>query len=163
MYKHAIGLLILLSGLTSLLAFWQNKLPTIEQISAPSEEIWKLPNLPQANQIQQTYFKLRKLKAWGVIKEKKSKKTTKKTTGLEKKSTDTKITKITTQLTQHERFAGIVQKGKQRYILLLNKQNKLAAFNLETPLPNGAKILTINDDFIEVQQDDKIKKIRLYQ
>ena len=152
MIKRTIIVSVLLAVLTSLAALWQIRIPTIGQSVTPVEDNWTLPTLSQATQLQKTYVKLRKLKPWG------SKNT---------KTTSTKAKRKAKKQTPKKprpdwRFAGVVQRGQQRYILLLDKNNKATQYHIQSKLPNGARLVRIHNDFIEVLQDGKLKTIPLY-
>jgi len=150
MIKRTIIALILLAVLTSLTASWQIQIPTIGQSVNQAEDNWALPPLSQATQLQKTYIKLRKLNPWG---------SDTKTTSRRAKKTKTKAPK---KPRPDWRFAGVVQQGQQRYILILDKNNKATQYHIKSKLPNGARLVRIHNDFIEVLQDGKLKTIALY-
>ena len=150
-----VGLTSLVIGTTSV-ANWQIQMPTVRQSVAPVADDWTLPKITQAQQFQKLYAKLRKLKPWSSDTKTTSAKATKKTT-VEKK---TALIKKETR--PDWRFAGIVQQGHQRHILLLDKQNKAIRYQVNSSLPNGARLVRIHNDFIEVLQDGKLKTIPLF-
>jgi len=150
MLKFALGL-ITLAVLSSGVALWQTEIPTPKPTVQSTEDNWQLPTLSQATQIQQTYIKLRRLKPWGYDEKKKR-----------TASTKTKKKPNTKKPRPDWRFAGIVQRGYKRYILFLDKFNKVTQYGLQSSLPNGERLVRIHNDFIEVLQEGKLKKIRLY-
>jgi len=151
MIKRTIIVSVLLAVLTSLAALWQIQIPTIGHSINQTEDNWTLPTLSQATQLQKTYVKLRKLKPWGSEKKSTSRKR------------NTKTKKQPPKKPRPDwRFAGVVQRGQQRYILILDKNNKATQYHIKSKLPNGAHLVRIHNDFIEVLQDGKLKSIPLY-
>jgi hypothetical protein len=60
-------------------------------------------------------------------------------------------------------LVGIVRQGEQRYILVLDKANKVTQYTVTSSLPNGTILSSIHDDFIEVSKQGKIEVVRLYE
>ncbi|HDN26412.1 MAG TPA: hypothetical protein ENG03_04840 [Thioploca sp.] len=143
---RVILLLILLVGLTGLLAVWQIQMPEAGQTMPVEDDTWKLPTEFQAHNLSKTYTKLRKLNPWGTDNQ----------TNTSKQS----LTQPQKQPTSFQ-FVGIIGRDNQRYILLLENQ-KITQYSLKSSLPNGAQILKIHKDAVEIMQDEQIQLMRLY-
>ncbi|HIE02995.1 MAG TPA: hypothetical protein EYP59_22395 [Thiotrichaceae bacterium] len=155
MLKHLIISLIGVSALTGGLAFWLVQIPQLEPTSAHADDPWHLPTLSNSDHLQKIYFKLRgKLKPW---KEKKTK-----SKASPKPKAPTTPTTSTSKKAQWQ-LVGIVQEGRQRFALLLNKStNKVNRYAVGSALPEGTQLLTIRDDFVEISQAGKTKTVHLY-
>jgi hypothetical protein len=139
-----IFLLILLAGLTGGLADRQIQIPDALKTTTAQKDIWNLPHNPKARNPSTAYKKLRKLKLWNTDKQ----------GGSSTKSRKRKKSKW--------KFVGIIKKGNQRYVLLLENK-KITQYALKSDLPSGDHILKIHDDSIEVAQDGNVEVIHLYQ
>lgn len=141
----AITLLISLSILTGFLAIWQIKIPEVNfTATEDAQNAWTLPTLPQIENAQTTLNQLRKLNPWGITEEATSNQSTSRKTAIDWK------------------LVGIVQQGRQRYILLSDKNNKVTQYHFESRLPDGTRLLTIHDDFIEILRAGQMEVIHLY-
>ena len=154
MLKHLIISLISVSALTGGLAFWLVQIPQLKPTTAHADDPWHLPTLSNPDHLQDVYFKLRsKLKPW------KEKKTKSKAPPKPKAAT----TPTTTSKKAEWQLVGIVQEGRQRFALLLNKAtNKVNRYAVGNALPEGTQLLTIRDDFVEISQEGKTKTVHLY-
>lgn len=155
MIKHLIISLIGVSALTGGLAFWLVQIPQLSPITAHADDPWQLPTLSNPDNLQKIYFKLRsKLKPW---KEKKTK-----SKAPPKPKAATTPTTSTSKKVEWQ-LVGIVQEGRQRFALLLNKAtNKVNRYAVGNALPEGTQLLTIRDDFVEISQEGKTKTVHLY-
>ncbi len=142
---RTIFLLILLAGLTGGLAEWQIQIPDALETTTAQKDTWNLPHNPQARNPSTVYNKLRKLKPWN--------------TG-EQGGTSSKSSRKRKK--SKWQFVGIIKKGTQRYVLLLENK-KITQYALKSDLPSGYHILKIHDDSIEVAQDGNVEVIHLYQ
>jgi hypothetical protein len=140
----AIILMISLGILTGLLAIWQIQIPEKSFIATEDAQNWTLPTLPQVDNAQTVLNQLRKLNPWGITEEATSNRST-----ARKTTTDWKL-------------VGIVQQGRQRYILLADKNDKISQYHFESQLPDGTRLLTIHDDFIEILRAGQTEVIHLY-
>jgi hypothetical protein len=139
-------MLILLVGLTGLLAVRQIQMPKAGQTTPAEDDTWKLPTGFQARNLSRTYLKLRKLNPWGT----------------DNQTSTSKQSLIQSQkLPSKWKFVGIIQQGNQRYILLLENK-KITQYGLKSSLPNGAQVLKIDKDAIEIMQDEQVDVMRLY-
>ena len=141
----AIISIILLSILSGLLAIWQIKIPKVSStVTEDAQNAWTLPTLPQIDNAQTILNQLRKLNPWGITEEATSNRSTARKTAIDWK------------------LVGIVQQGRQRYILLADKNNKVTQYHFESQLPDGTRLLTIHDDFIEILRAGQTEVIHLY-
>lgn len=155
MVKHLIISLIGISGLTGALAFGLVQIPQLESSTDHANDPWHLPTLSNPAHLQKLYFKLgRELKPW---KEKK----TKQKKAQAKPKPPTTATKTSKKV--EWQLVGIVDEGRQRFALLLNKStHKVNRYAVGNALPEGRQLLTIRDDFVEISQEGKTKTVHLY-
>jgi len=144
--KYLTGL-ILLSGITGGLTFWSINIPDINQMPLENDS-WKLLEIPKPPNVQSLSSKLRRLKPW----ETKEKITSSSTSKSSNKKNNSKLLQL----------VGIVQRGRNNYILVLDNKNKVASYDLRSELPNGTKLHAIYDDHIEVKDFGEIQVIKLY-
>ena len=137
----------LLIGLTGLLAAWQTQIPGVSQTTPAEEDIWKLPTGFQTRHLSKTHTQLRKLNPWG--------------TALQT-NTSTQSLIQPQKIPPKWQLVGIIEQGNQRYILL-NENNKITQYSLKSSLPNGAQILKIHKDTVEIRQDNQVEVMHLYQ
>lgn len=145
---RVIILLILLAGLTGLLANQEIQIPKAEQIAVSEDDIWKLPTELQAANPSARHAKLLQLSPWE--------------TESHQILLSSKQVKSSQQIKPTWKLVGLIKKGSQRYAMLL-ENNKTSQYGSKSTLPGGALLRKINDDSIEViQNDGKIEVIELY-
>ncbi|HEC84965.1 MAG: hypothetical protein DRR08_13500 [Candidatus Parabeggiatoa sp. nov. 2] len=143
---RVIFLLILLAGLTGLLTNQQIQIPKARQTTEASDDTWKLPKESIAPNPSRLHVKLRQLSPWET----------------DNQTTTSKSSSSPRKQKTKWKFVGIVQKGRQRYVMLL-ENNKVTQYGLKSSLPGGAYLRRINDDSIEVIQDNgEVEVIHLY-
>ncbi len=59
-------------------------------------------------------------------------------------------------------LVAIIKQDKQHYVLFTNKKKAVNKYTIGKKLPDGSKLLKINNDSIEVIKDDKTEVIYLY-
>jgi hypothetical protein len=155
MFKLSL-IIISLSSLTTLVALWQIQLPEV-QTNVAAEDNWKLPNLPQADGVQIAYNKLHQLYPWKADEIKPAPPPAPSAQEEAKKVEESPRPPPTDW-----QLVGIIQQGQRRYVLILDKTNKVSQFAIKSVLPNGASLLSIHDDFIEVSNKSKVETVRLY-
>jgi hypothetical protein len=154
MIKHIIISVVGVSALTGGLAFWLVQVPEVKHTTSQADAPWNLPTLSNPDHLQEVYYKLRrKLNPW---KEQKTKSKVK-----PKVKVSTRPTKTSKKI--QWQLVGIVEEGRQRFALLLNKStNKINRYLVGSVLPEGKKLVTIRDDFVEISEAGKIKTMHLY-
>jgi hypothetical protein len=145
--KYITGF-ILLAGMTGGLAFWSNNVPEIDQMPLENDN-WKLLEIPKPPNVQSLSSQLRRLKPWEEKEETTSAKSTQKSS---KSKSGSKPLKL----------VGIVQRGHNDYILVMDNKNKVVSYDLNSELPNGTKLHAIHDDHIKVKDFSEIEVIKLY-
>jgi len=145
-----IILLLLLAGATGGATFWQTQqqIPMPKEISPPADN-WKLPQwAPPQSYLTQTYTRLQKINPW----ESKGKTTTSRSSRRKKKKSRS-----------NWEFAGIIHKGNASYVLFYEKKTKkISQHALKSTLPDGAQLVKIHEDYVEIQQNGKVEKKYLY-
>lgn len=151
-------ILIIINGLVAVGAVWYVQLPTIESVTE-SEDKWNLPPLPSMDKVAQSYIKLLKLHPWKIeVVAPAAPAPVVAAPPVAPKPASTSLLKRDWQL------VGIVQRGEQRYVLVLDKQNKVKSYSVKNLLPNGALLFNIQNDFIEVVlKNGKMEKVELYE
>jgi hypothetical protein len=149
MIKHII-FLIGLNGLTGALAWEFITIPTVDSVPV-QEDHWQPLQLPTLPDAQIWVTQLNKLNLW--------EKETPPAAALSTKARASLTTKIGSEF----KLVGIIQQGYQSYILLLDNNNKISSFSLNSSLPNGALLRAIHGDTIEVVDKDQVKIIKLYE
>jgi hypothetical protein len=145
---RVIILLILLAGLSGLLANQKIQLPKAVQMADSEEDDWKLPTESQAVKPSIRYAKLLQLSPWE--------------TESRQVLASSKQVNSPEKVSRTWKLVGLIKKGSQRYIMLL-ENNKTTQYGLKSALPGGSYLRKINDDSIEViQNDGKIEVIELY-
>ncbi len=157
MLKFTI-LIIFLITLTATIATWQIQLPTVPP-KAASADVWELPELPQADKVQASHAKLRSLNPWKGNEETPAKPAT---AGAPETAPKTGEAPKPAAPVADWQLVGIVQQGEQRYILVLDKADKVTQYSVTKSLPNGATLSRIHDDFIEISKQGKMEEVRLY-
>ena len=151
-----ILLLILANATTAGIAHWKiQPASEVRQEKANTEESWQLANIPK-NEAEDAFFKLKKSNPWS----KREKSTATDAQGNRIRTND-KISVLSRPL--KEKLVGIVQQGKNHYILLLDEQNKINQYSLKKELPNGAILMGIYHDKIQITQEDKTETVWLYE
>lgn len=151
-------ILIIINGLVAAGAVWYVQLPTTESVTK-SEDKWSLPPLPSMDKVAQSYIKLLKLHPWKIeVVAPAAPAPVVAAPPVAPKPASASLLKRDWQL------VGIVQRGEQRYVLVLDKQNKVKSYSVKNVLPNGALLFNIQNDFIEVVlKNGKMEKVELYE
>jgi len=151
-------ILVIINALVAAGAVWYVQLPTTESVTE-SEDKWSLPPLPSMDKVAQSYIKLLKLHPWKIEEVAPAAPApVVAPPPVVPKPASASLLKRDWQL------VGIVQRGEQRYVLVLDKQNKIKSYSVKNLLPNGALLFNIQNDFIEVVlKDGKIEKVELYE
>ncbi len=147
MFKRIL-LLLLTSGFTGSLAFFYVQ-PQIEQSQMETTEAWLLPVIPVAIDKNKLYADLRQWQLWGSEIEKKEDKKAEKKKKDKKKADDDLNEQLAAQ------FVGVIKKGNERYILLLNDEKQAKPYYAQTQLPNGVLLVNIQEDAITIQKEDE--------
>jgi len=143
-------LFTLLAGLTGTVAVWQIQIPDAGETTSAQDDTWQLPHKPQAPNYSKSYNRLRKLNPWNTTEN-----------GDYKTGTSSKSSRRKGKKNQKWKFVGIVKKGNQRYILLLENK-KITQYAVKSSLPNGNQLIKIHNDSIEIMQDNKVEVVHLY-
>jgi len=151
MFKR-IFILFIAAGLASLSAIWQIQVPIVETLE-PVDDAWVSSKPSPTRHWATLYTELRQLDPWTFSENKKTSSFSKNAD----KNTRGKIGGKTKW-----KLAGIVQQGYQRYVLILDNKNKMSQYRVKSILPNGERLVSIGDDFIQVWQADEMKIIKLY-
>ncbi len=111
---------------------------------------WKIPQISQSNLANV------KLTLWGNSNFKQKSRTTGKNRSSRNRSSRNK------KNNKNLNLVAIIQQGKQHYVLFTNKKKAVNKYNIGKTLPDGSKLLKINNDFIEVMKDGKTELMYLY-
>lgn len=149
-------LFLLLSSVTGSVTFFYGQ-PQIIQLPSETEAEWQLPTISAAINYRNLFSDLRKWQLWGSEKEQKvdAKKNSKEQK--KQKKDDSLDKKLAAQ------FVGVIKKGTEYYILLIDDDNKAKPYYAQSQLPNGALLVNIQKDAIVIQKEgEEAETIHLY-
>lgn len=149
-------LLLLMSSVTGSITFVYVQ-PEIARSLAEANETWQLPTIPAVKNQEMLLTDLRKWQLWGSEIDAKAENKDKKTTEQKAKADDSADKELA------KNFVGIIYQGTHSYILLLDNDKKTKPYYLQSQLPNGALLVSIQPDAIKIQKEDGDEKtIYLY-
>jgi hypothetical protein len=164
--QQVVFKLIIFSIFISTLAFiFIPKIDVEAELNA-EKDIWKLPKINEVSNYLTIYKSLRKKLIWGV--EIGSKK--KEEDDQAKKDEEDKLAKEKAEEDKKNKrrykdiswqFVGIILEENNRYILL-SLDDKVTRYKQGNSLPDHAKLIKVNKDTIEIEQNDEIKILELY-
>jgi hypothetical protein len=131
--------------------------PTPKSTTQPITDNWRNLELPQPVNYQAFIDTIRQKKAW---REPPSSATTPTATGAPATAKPAEPPKP--EIVRDWQVRGIVKEGKQRFALLIDKEQKIKRYAQSDVLPDGSVIEKIHDSMVEIVQNGTPETICLY-